>query len=96
MIAIEFLGPAAPTVAVGDTVRLTAQALDRGGQPVPEAPVRWYVLEPEPFSAFTIDSLTGLVTGAAPGTGRAQARVETLRTDPITVTVVEPPDGEDT
>src|SRR5262249_41359648 len=41
---------------------------------------------------FSIDSITGLITGIHPGTGRVQARVEDIRTDPIQVTVIAAPD----
>ncbi|MEP7345829.1 MAG: Ig-like domain-containing protein, partial [Gemmatimonadaceae bacterium] len=57
--------PAKPIVSTGDTLRLTAQALDANGQPVPNAVVR-FTAQGARFEG-TVDSL-GLVTSGATGT----------------------------
>jgi len=88
VVAILYTGPGAPSVAEGDTVTLTAVALDREGNPLADVPVIWRVLEPDTVEVgFTLDSTTGLVTGLFAGTGRVQADADGLRTNLITVTV---------
>jgi hypothetical protein len=88
IIALEYAGPAQPRVAVNDTIRLTARALDRNSQVVPDAPITWYIMEVDTVQVgFTLEQATGLVTGTAPGAWRVQARLEDLRTNLITVTV---------
>jgi uncharacterized protein YjdB len=94
VVAIAYTGPTAPTVEVGDTIRLTAHALDAAGDSVPDAAVTWAVLELDTVRVgFSLDSTTGLITGLYPGSGRVVAAVENLQTDPITVTVTARPDS---
>ena len=74
---------------VGDTIRLVATAINAAGNPVADAVVTWAILDVDSGQVgFTIDSTSGLVQGVSEGGGRVQARVENLRSDPITVTVV--------
>lgn len=88
MVAILYTGPGAPSVAEGDTVTLTAVALDRDGNTLTDVPVIWRVLEPDTVEVpFTLDSMTGLVTGLFAGAGRVQGDADGLRTNTITVTV---------
>ena len=88
VVAILYTGPDAPSVAEGDTMTLTAVALDKNGDPLPEHPVIWRVLEPDTVQVgFTLDSVTGLVTALFAGKGRVQGDADGLRTSPITVTV---------
>ena len=63
--------PEADTLAVGDTVRLSAVALDGNGHEVEDTDYVWSTSNP---AAVTVDD-TGLVTAVGPGTGaiRAQA-----------------------
>ena len=75
------------TVAVGDTIRLEAQAVNAGGEIVSQADVFWAVIDTGEIG-FTVDTTTGEVAGLQPGSGRVQARVEDIRSDPITITVV--------
>ncbi len=78
----------APTVEVGDTVRLVAQAVNAAGDVVPDAAIFWVLLDVDSGQVgFTLDSASGLVTGVQPGAGRVQARVEDIRSDAVTVTV---------
>jgi hypothetical protein len=85
VIAIEVARTMA-TVRVGDTVRIAARALNAQGAPVTGASISWAIVDTG-ITAFTIDGSSGLITGQSPGVGRVQAAVETLRSDPLTVTV---------
>ena len=87
VIAIEVSGTA-PRVAVGDTVRLSARALNGAGAVVSGATVIWAPVDTG--LGFTLGS-TGLVTAITVGAWRVRAEVETLRSDPITVTVIAAP-----
>lgn len=89
IVAIEVVGPQAPTLEVGDTLALSARALNARGEIVPDAPVVWHVLDTGQVGV-TLDTATGFLTAVAPGAWRIQARVEALATAPITVTVNEP------
>lgn len=94
MVAIDLLGDTAPSVEEGDTLRLRARAVDARGDSVPDAAIVWERLDPDTGQVpFAIDAMTGLVTGLAPGSGRVQARVESLRSGVITVTVTAAPDS---
>ena len=94
IVAIEIVGTTAPTVEEGDTLRLSARALDAAGDPVPEAVVVWELLDADTGQlGFTLDSLTGLISASFPGSGRVRARVEELRSGPLTVTVTAAPDS---
>ncbi len=94
VVAIAYTGPTAPVVEVGDTIRLTARALDAAGDTVPGATVTWAILELDTVPVgFSIDTATGLVSGLSPGSGRVVATVENLQTNPITVTVTARPDS---
>ncbi len=80
-------------VEMGDTLRLTARAINASGEVVPEVVIIWAVLDVDSGQlGFTLDS-AGLVTGVSPGTGRVQARIESLRSDPITIEVTAIPDS---
>ena len=59
------LSPAAPVVAAGDTLRLSARALDAAGNPVPDAAVRFQ--KAGGWFEGDVDS-TGLVTSGSTGT----------------------------
>ena len=59
------LSPAAPVVAAGDTLRLTARAVDAAGNPVPTAAVRFQ--KAGGWFEGDVDS-TGLVTSGSTGT----------------------------
>jgi hypothetical protein len=95
VLAIQYTGPAAPRVQEGDTLRLTAVALDINGNPLPDVPIIWRVLAvPLDSVGLTLDSLTGLVTGvAAGGPWPVQGRADNLRTSQIQITVLPAPDS---
>jgi hypothetical protein len=94
VVGILYTGPGSPRVEEQDTLTLTAVALDIRGEVLPDVPVVWRILEPDTGTrAFTLDSLTGLVTGILAGTGRVQGLADGLRTNTITVTVLAVPDS---
>lgn len=83
---LQLLTPIQPTLQVGDTTRIIARALDNSGEDV-SATIEWRA----PDSTLTVDS-TGLVTADSVGTGRVQARSESLISNFITFTIVLRPD----
>lgn len=83
IVAIEVTLPDSGRVAVGDTLFPRGRALNGRGDSVP-AQLRWSALD---TAIIAVDSTTGATVGRAVGTGRLQARVETLRSNPQTVTV---------
>lgn len=96
VVAIEYHGSLTPSVEEGDTLRLTAVALDIDGNPVPDAPVIWQVLEPDTIVVgFTLDTVTGLITATTPGgPWRVQGHADDLRmSTPVKVTVTGAPDS---
>lgn len=94
VVAIELVGSATPRVEEGDTLRLQARARRANGEVVPDAKILWVVLDVDSGQiGFTLDSVTGLITAMTPSTGRVQARVEQLATQPIVVTVTPAADS---
>ncbi len=89
VIAIEVLGGTNQTVEQGGTLQLVATALDGSGDPVADATITWELIDIDSGQVgFTLDP-SGLVTAVSLGSGRVQARFETLRAGPITITVRE-------
>ena len=79
------------TVVVGDTIHLAAQAVDAAGKFVADAEIFWAIIDVDSGQiGFTLDTVTGIVSGVQPGFGRVQARVEKIRSNPIPITVVTP------
>lgn len=84
VVSLEVQRPEPATVEVGDTIQLTAVALDRNGEAV-DANIVWRTAD----TTLSVDSTTGLVTGlVANQTGRVQASETTLSSQPITLSVV--------
>lgn len=88
VVALE-VANSAPMVAAGDTIRLSARALNAAGNPVAAAVVTWIVVDTG-VVAFQLDP-SGLVTALTQGMGRVEAVADSLRSDAITVTVIAPP-----
>jgi hypothetical protein len=88
LVAIEVTTPVSDTIAVGQTLQLTARALNAGGEAV-SVPIVWRT----PDATVSVDSATGLVTGVASGTGRVQAISGSLASELVVLTVVAPPVG---
>jgi hypothetical protein len=93
-IAIEIRIPAGPpgftpVVEIGDTLQLSARALNQAGDSV-DASFVW--LTPD-TATLALDSLTGRFTGKAVGTGRVQVRSGSLSSDLLTFSVVPAADS---
>jgi uncharacterized protein YjdB len=85
---LEIIPPRSLTLAVGDTVRIVARALDQAGQPV-SAAITWRT----PDTTVSVDE-AGLVTALSAGPGRVQAAVgesQVLVSSFIELTVTAPP-----
>jgi len=96
VIAIEYTGPASPRLEEGDTVTLTARAIDIRGKTLPEVQLTWVVLELDTVPVgISLDSLTGHVVARTPGgPWRVQGRAEGIFIDPpIQVFVTGAPDS---
>jgi hypothetical protein len=85
-VALEVVVPDSGFVEVGDTLRPRARALDGNGDSV-AATILWATLD---TAVLGVDSLTGATVGKTAATGRLQARVGNLRSNPLTI-VVQPP-----
>ncbi len=86
--------PEALTLTIGDTLLLEAQAVNAAGDVVVDADIFWAVIDVDSGQlGFTLDTTTGTVVAIAVGSGHVQARVADIRSDPITITVVEPVTG---
>ncbi len=86
VIALDVQVPPSTIIEVGDTIQLTARAIDRNGQPVP-ATITWAT----PDTTLSVIAATGRITGRAGDgttTGRVQAAEGTLVSDLLTFTVL--------
>lgn len=84
VVSLEVQRPEPATVEVGDTIQLTAVALDRNGEPV-DATITWRTAD----TTISVESATGRVTGVVPdATGRVQASETTLSSQLITLNVL--------
>lgn len=91
MVALDILGPLTRTVQEGDTIQLSARAVNARGEVVADVEIVWESIDTGTVG-FTLDPATGVATGTGPGTGRVLARVEELRTGPILITGTAAPD----
>ena len=82
VVELEIRQPAVTTIEVGQTVQLSARALNRDGDPV-NVPISWRT----PDATLTVDD-QGLVTGVAPGTGQVQAFAGSLVSARVSLTVI--------
>ena len=82
VVELEISTPAAREVEVGETLQLTARALDRDGNPL-DVPITWLSSDP----ALTVDN-SGLVTGVSPGEAQVQASVGSLSSGQILLTAI--------
>jgi hypothetical protein len=88
IIAIQVDGGNSRQIMVGDSLLLTATAINAAGDSVPGAEIVWAVLEVDSGQVgFTLDP-GGLAVGISEGQGNVQARVETLRSEPVLITVL--------
>ena len=68
VVGLEIRTPTLKTIEVGETLQLTAVALDKDGNPVATS-ISWRA----PDTTLTVDGATGVITGVSPGLGRVQA-----------------------
>jgi hypothetical protein len=85
VIALEVVVPDSGFMERGDTLYPRARALNGRGDSV-EATVTWATLD---TAILEVDGTTGAARGKATGTGRIQARVGNLPSNPIAV-IVQP------
>jgi uncharacterized protein YjdB len=84
-VELEVTQPAQTQIEVGQTLQLSARALDKNGDPV-AVPIGWRTAD----VTLTVDD-QGLVTGVAPGPGRVQAFAGSLSSALISLTVIAAP-----
>ncbi|MEO8089551.1 MAG: hypothetical protein ABI703_04570 [Gemmatimonadales bacterium] len=84
VVELEISQPAQTQIEVGQTLQLTARALDKDGNPV-SVPISWRAAD----HTLTVND-QGLITGVSPGPGRVQACVGSLCSALISLTVVAP------
>ena len=82
VVAVEIQQPAVTTVEVGETLQLSARALDPDGNPL-NVPISWRTSD----ATITVDD-TGRVTGVSPGPGQVQAVVGSLGSARVPLTVI--------
>jgi hypothetical protein len=88
VVLLEVTNPPSLTLRQGETITLTARALDQEGEEVAVA-VTWAT----PDTTITV-SETGVVTAvSASGTGRVQASVGSLRSNILTFALQPQPTG---
>jgi hypothetical protein len=88
VVALEIRTPSPVTLQQGQQLILRARALNLQGDSVPSL-IRWRTAD---TAAITLDSLSGIVEArVGTGTARVQAAVGTLRSDPLTITLVPAP-----
>jgi hypothetical protein len=96
VVAIQYRGSLTPSVEEGDTLRLTAVALDVNGNPLSDVPVVWQIIALDTtVVGFTLDTLTGLITAESPGgPWSVQGSADGLRmSTSVRVTVTGAPDS---
>ena len=81
--------PNSGRIEVGDTLRPTARALNGRGDSTP-AVIVWSALD---TTIQVVDSNAGTSVGRIIGTGRLQARVGNLRSNPVTIFILAPLDS---
>lgn len=84
--SLEVRVPEPPSIEVGQTIQLTAQAFDKDGAVV-SVPITWRTPDP---ATLTVGAETGLVTGVSPPSGRVQATAGSFTSDFVTINVVSP------
>ena len=83
VVSLRIRTPELLTIEVGETLPLSADALDKDGNPV-STPVEWRA----PDATLSVDPVSGLITGVSPGTGRVQAFAGDLASALMQFTVI--------
>jgi hypothetical protein len=88
VVALEIRTPSPVSLRQGEQLILRARALNLQGDSVPSL-IRWRTAD---TAAIVLDSLSGVVEArVGTGTARVQAAVGTLRSDPLTITLLPAP-----
>ena len=87
VVGLELNQPGSLIIEIGETLPLTARAIDKDGNPV-DAAVTWRAPDP----TLTVDPATGVITGVSAGTGRVQAFAGNLSSGLLQFTVIAPAD----
>lgn len=82
VVQLEILVPVVTSVEVGETLQLSAQALDRDGNPV-SVPISWRTSD----ATLTVTD-AGVVTGVTAGPGQVQAFAGSLASERVGLTVI--------
>jgi hypothetical protein len=88
VVALEISTPELLSIEVGESLQLTARALNKDGNEVTGLPIEWRAPDP----TMTVDPATGVITGVSPGTGRVQALQGLLASGLVQFTVLAPAD----
>jgi hypothetical protein len=88
VVALEVSTPDPPIIEVGESLQLTARALNKDGNEVTGVAIVWRT----PDTTLTVDSVTGVITGVFPGPGRVQAFQGLLASGLVQFTVIPPAD----
>jgi hypothetical protein len=83
VVGLEVQTPTDTELEIGETMTLTARALNKDGETVPAA-VTWRAPDP----TLTVDPSTGVITGVAAGLGRVQAFAGLLGSNILQFTVL--------
>jgi hypothetical protein len=83
VVGLQISQPDFSTIEIGETLALSAQALDKDGNPV-DAAVTWRAPDP----TLTVDPATGVITGVSEGTGRVQAFAGSLTSGLVQFSVI--------
>jgi hypothetical protein len=84
VVALEIVVPTVSSIEVGQSLQLTARAVDKDDNTV-NAPITWQAADP----TLSVDP-TGLITGVSVGTGRVQAFTSSLASPVVSFNVVAP------
>jgi hypothetical protein len=83
VVGLEIRTPELLTIEVGETLPLSARALNKDGDSV-AAEITWRA----PDATLTVDPLTGVITGVSPGSGGVQAFAGSLSSSLVQFTVI--------
>jgi hypothetical protein len=83
VVELRIAAPTSNTIEIGQSLPLTAQALDKDGNPV-STPVSWQAPDP----TLTVDANSGVITGVSAGPGRVQATSGSLSSALLSFSVV--------
>ena len=84
VVALEITVPTVSTIEVGQSLQLTARAVDKNDNPV-DVPITWQAADP----TLTVNA-SGVITGVSVGVGRVQAFTGSLSSPIVSFTVIAP------